>query len=302
MDVVPVRLDSSELYGILRSKLFEKLPGEAERRAVGQEYAAALRTAVQQGAVPGSYERWAQEVAASYPFHPGLHELFARFRENKDFQQTRETLRLAQRMVAGAWPGTPALADSEHAAASAHGRSRGRGHGLDLRAHQPVAQQRPRARHRDSRRLRRRAEDLAPDLGDPTAADAAKLIFLSSLAVGPNALQGLTPGGRGGLSCRAGSRRVVGERGVDDPAGGGQLVPAPPDGRALALPQRQERHLGHPRSRRDDEQDEPGVKEVENYLRTTFEPARTTPQRRRRPSTPTRSCWCSRRRPMFARP
>ncbi len=100
MDIEPVRIDSPELYGILRSKLFEKLPGDAERRSVGQQYATALRTAIQQGAVPSSYERWAQEVAASYPFHPGLHELFARFRENKDFQQTRETLRLAQRMVA----------------------------------------------------------------------------------------------------------------------------------------------------------------------------------------------------------
>ena len=33
-----------------------------------------------------SYERWAQEIAESYPFHPGLHELFARFRENPGFQ------------------------------------------------------------------------------------------------------------------------------------------------------------------------------------------------------------------------
>src|SRR5690606_608055 len=71
MDVVPVRLDSTELYGILRSKLFEKVAGEAERRAVAQEYASALRTAIQQGAVPGSYGRWAQEVSASHPFHPG---------------------------------------------------------------------------------------------------------------------------------------------------------------------------------------------------------------------------------------
>ena len=111
MDIVPVRLDSGELYGILRSKLFEKLPVETDRRAIGQQYSKALRTSIQQGAVPSSYERWAQEVAASYPFHPGLHELFARFRENKDFQQTRETLRLAQRMVAGAWSGNPAVAD-----------------------------------------------------------------------------------------------------------------------------------------------------------------------------------------------
>ena len=51
----------------------------------------------------GSFERWAQEISESYPFHPGLHELFARFRENPGFQQTREMLRLSRRIVADLW-------------------------------------------------------------------------------------------------------------------------------------------------------------------------------------------------------
>jgi predicted AAA+ superfamily ATPase len=178
MDVVPVRLDSTELYGILRSKLFEKVAGDGERRAVGQEYATALRTATQQGAVPGAYERWAQEVAECYPFHPGLHELFARFRENKDFQQTRETLRLAQRVVAGAWSGRPALADT---AMLLHP------HMIDL-ADADTASTFERinpalnnARTRDIATVGGSgvAQKLAESLGDETAADAAKLIFWS---------------------------------------------------------------------------------------------------------------------------
>mgnify|MGYP006180497677 CR=1 FL=1 len=37
------------------------------------------------------------------------------------------------------------------------------------------------------------AEALSRELGNEVATDAAKLLFLSSLAIGPNALQGLTP-------------------------------------------------------------------------------------------------------------
>jgi predicted AAA+ superfamily ATPase len=103
LDITPVRLDSTELYPILRSRLFERVPDPAERRAVGQAYAQAYRTAVQQGVMLGSFERWAQEISESYPFHPGLHELFARFRENPGFQQTREMLRLTRRIVADLW-------------------------------------------------------------------------------------------------------------------------------------------------------------------------------------------------------
>jgi hypothetical protein len=103
LDITPVRLDSTELYAILRTRLFERVLDEPERRAVGQSYAQAYRIAIQQGVMPSSFERWAQEVPESYPFHPGLHELFARFRENPGFQQTREMLRLCRRMVAEFW-------------------------------------------------------------------------------------------------------------------------------------------------------------------------------------------------------
>src|SRR5437899_9371539 len=73
LDITPVRLDSVELYSILRTRLFERVAREPECRAVGHAYAQALRTAVQQGVMPASFERWAPEIPESYPFHPGLH-------------------------------------------------------------------------------------------------------------------------------------------------------------------------------------------------------------------------------------
>jgi hypothetical protein len=190
LDITPVRLDSAELYAILRSRLFESVAGERDRRSVGQAYAQSLRTAVQQGVIPGSYDRWAQEISASYPFHPGLHELFARFRENPDFQQTREMLRLCRRMVAHLWQTNRA-----DTTLLVHP------HELDF-ADQDVAGTLERinpslnnARARDVVNLQHNAvaEALSHELGNEVATDAAKLLYLSSLAVGPNALQGLTP-------------------------------------------------------------------------------------------------------------
>jgi hypothetical protein len=190
LDITPVRLDSIELYSILQSRLFERVADEPHRRAVGQAYAQSLRTAVQQGVIPESYERWAQEISESYPFHPGLHELFARFRENPGFQQTREMLRLARRMVAQLWE-----------TKRADGTILVHPHELDF-ADQDVAATLERinpslsnARGRDVANLQHNAvaEALSRELGNEIATDAAKLLYLSSLAVGPNALQGLSP-------------------------------------------------------------------------------------------------------------
>ena len=279
MDIVPVRLDSVELYGILQRKLFEKVPPPegAERRSVSQQYAAALRTAIQQGAVPNSYDRWAADVTASYPFHPGLHELFARFRENKDFQQTREILRLAQRMVAGAWSGNPALAN----------------HALLLHPHmvdmtdadtastfERVNPALNNARARDVATVDGSgvAQKISSDLANSTAADAAKLIFLSSLAVGPNVLRGLTPEEIGAYLTAPGrdvssANAALMARLEED----SWYLHRRTDGRwyysdvknvTSAIRDRAERML-------DDER----RKEVERYLRASFDPSQTTPQR-----------------------
>jgi hypothetical protein len=190
LDITPVRLDSVELYAILRSRLFGHVPDDAERRAVGQAYAQAFRTAVQQGAMPGSYERWAQEIPESYPFHPGLHELFARFRENPGFQQTREILRLSRRLVSDLWETKRAdttMLVHPHAL-----------NFVDQDVWATLERINPslnNARSRDVANVQHNAvaEALSRQQGNEIAADAAKLVYLASLAVGPNALQGLSP-------------------------------------------------------------------------------------------------------------
>ena len=108
VDITPVRVDDAELAAILRKRVFTRCPAPSERSpevlAVRDAYKRAFDTAVQQGAMTTVLrDRWANAIVESYPFHPGLLDIIGRFKENDGFQQTREVLRLARRLVARAW-------------------------------------------------------------------------------------------------------------------------------------------------------------------------------------------------------
>lgn len=187
LDIVPVRMDGNELYAILRTRLFERLPPREAVARVPDAYAAAYRLAVQQGVVPALHERWAYDILDTYPFHPGLQELFARFRENPGFQQTREMLRLARRMVLGLWNGP----DTGERPIHPHHLDFGDGEVEALvNAINPSLAN---ARANDvAKRGAATAEKLAHKAGDTAVSDAARLLYLSSLATPQNALRGLT--------------------------------------------------------------------------------------------------------------
>ena len=105
MNLEPVRMNTDEFYHILRTRLFEKLPNEAEVAEVAQGYAQAIRDAKQMDVTNASPEQFAADVAQSYPFHPALRDLYARFRENQGFQQTRGLIRLMRIVVSRVFPG-----------------------------------------------------------------------------------------------------------------------------------------------------------------------------------------------------
>jgi predicted AAA+ superfamily ATPase len=50
-----------------------------------------------------SAEQVQAEVRAAYPFHPAIRDLYARFKENAGFQQTRALIRLMRLIVADLW-------------------------------------------------------------------------------------------------------------------------------------------------------------------------------------------------------
>ncbi|MDE0627782.1 MAG: DUF499 domain-containing protein [Bryobacterales bacterium] len=103
MNLEPVRMNTDEFYHILRKRIFETLPDETEIDEVAQGYAKSVREAKQMDVTNASPEQFASRVAESYPFHPAIRDLYARFRENQGFQQTRGLIRLMRIVVSRIW-------------------------------------------------------------------------------------------------------------------------------------------------------------------------------------------------------
>ena len=103
MNLEPVRMNTDEFYRILRTRLFESLPNDADVEAVAQGYAKAVREAKQMDVTNASPEQFASRVVESYPFHPAIRDLYARFRANQGFQQTRGLIRLMRIVVSRIW-------------------------------------------------------------------------------------------------------------------------------------------------------------------------------------------------------
>lgn len=111
INLEPVALNTDELYHILRTRIFESLPEGQEAWDVAMGYADAIRKARQMDVTNISPEKFAQQIKESYPFHPAIRDLYARFRENPGFQQTRGLIRLMRIVVSALYAGKPCQAD-----------------------------------------------------------------------------------------------------------------------------------------------------------------------------------------------
>jgi hypothetical protein len=101
--IEPVSSQGEELYHILRTRLFQTLPDEPVRREVANAYAVAVRAAREMDVTNHSPDSFAAQLAESYPFHFSLRDLYARFKENPGFQQTRGLIRLMRMVVSNLW-------------------------------------------------------------------------------------------------------------------------------------------------------------------------------------------------------
>lgn len=95
----PVRQNSNEVYEILRKRLFEDADTETIADEVAQAYQQAVADAGKLELTQESPLRVADGIRQSYPFHPSLRDLYARFKENPGFQQTRGLIRLMRTVV-----------------------------------------------------------------------------------------------------------------------------------------------------------------------------------------------------------
>ena len=104
INLEPVQLNTDDIYSILRKKIFEDIDLNSPAiDAIADAYAKELVKAQQQGINILAPHSIKEEIKRSYPFHPSIKELYARFSQNQNFQQTRGVIRLMKKIVADLW-------------------------------------------------------------------------------------------------------------------------------------------------------------------------------------------------------
>ncbi|MCB0192590.1 MAG: DUF499 domain-containing protein [Anaerolineae bacterium] len=188
MTLEPVRLNSDELYHILRRRIFQELPTEHDISQIAQGYAHAIRNAKQMDITSESPEQFAARIMVSYPFHPAIRDLYARFRENPGFQQTRGLIRLMRIIVSRLWRSD--IANKRFLIAA---------HDLDFNDTETsteISQINNKLDNAIAHDIADNggavAERLDSTLGSTDTQDACRLVLISSLANVPNAVVGLS--------------------------------------------------------------------------------------------------------------
>lgn len=105
LNIEPVGSTSDEVYHILRKRLFESIPDAAAINQVAIGYRDAISQAKQMGFTTVQPDHIYTGIKDSFPFHPSIRDLYARFKENPGFQQTRGLIRLMRQIVAGLYQG-----------------------------------------------------------------------------------------------------------------------------------------------------------------------------------------------------
>jgi hypothetical protein len=135
-----------------------------------------------------SPEQFAERVRASYPFHPAIKDLYARFRENSGFQQTRGLIRLMRIVASRLW--TTGEAETKYLISA---------HDLDFNDRETLSeinQVNPTLENAISHDIASAgsavAETMDRNLGGTDTRDTCRLLLMASLANVPNAVVGLS--------------------------------------------------------------------------------------------------------------
>jgi hypothetical protein len=103
LEIQPVGSSADEIYDILRTKLFSQLPDKKEINEVALAYKDKVEEAKNLGFTNINSDKIYTGIKESYPFHPSIRELYERFKENQNFQQTRDLIRLMRSIVTSMW-------------------------------------------------------------------------------------------------------------------------------------------------------------------------------------------------------
>lgn len=101
INIEPVALNSDEIYDILKKRLFEDYPigNSFDVNDVAIAYKEALTRANKTGLTNYAGDKAFLGIKDSYPFHPSIKDLYARFKENPNFQQTRGLIKLMRQII-----------------------------------------------------------------------------------------------------------------------------------------------------------------------------------------------------------
>lgn len=102
-NITPVDLAANEIYDILRKRLFKSLPDKAQIGDIADAFGRKLEEAARSKTANRGAEAIADEIAATYPFHPRLKNVIALFKENEQFKQTRGLIELVSRLLRSVW-------------------------------------------------------------------------------------------------------------------------------------------------------------------------------------------------------
>lgn len=190
LTIEPVQQSSDEVYHILRKRLFQKLPDEQEINEVALAYKSAVNEARQMGYTGISADQIYLGIKDSYPFHPSIRDLYARFKENPNFQQTRGLIRLMRSIVRQLYSGEEPLAKRRYLINV---------YDFDLsdpEMYTTVVQIKPSLENAIAHDVFSNGKSVAEiydaKMKQPYAQEVGKLILVSSLADVPHALLGLS--------------------------------------------------------------------------------------------------------------
>jgi len=185
--ITPVDLNTGEIYDILRKRLFTKLPATDVADRVAAAYGSALREAVQGKALRKGADLVADDIPASYPFHPGYKNILSLFKENPKFRQTRGLIEFTANALRGVWSSEEEifLAGAEHADFADAGT---RDQVKDIERSLEAAL----ASDVYDTTGSAHAQDLDADRGGRTVTQVATLLYMSSLSDNTDGVRGLS--------------------------------------------------------------------------------------------------------------
>ena len=186
--ITPVQQNTGEVFAIVRKRLFDGLPSAERIDEIAQAYVAALQKAKRVDTIPTTPETFVERIRETYPFHPSIRDIVARFAENRGYQKTRALIRLLRLAVRGAMAsnGNAFLVGLQH---------------LDFNDQATIEEIRkinPAYGNAISRDVSDRGNALAEKIdaldGNTTASGVAKQLLMSSLSNAESPLRGLTDG------------------------------------------------------------------------------------------------------------